>query len=139
MSSGMPRVSSDCRVERRLSSRSTTDSPNCVGIVDMRTSIFWSRAMTAIRPSCGMRFSAMSRPAISFSRSASAGAIFGSPCVCGISSPSMRKRICRRPSCGSTCTSEAFTCTASSNTDWSSLTTGASSAPAPRPSVPKSM
>ena len=43
--------------------------------------------------------------------------------------PSMRKRICRRFSCGSMWMSEAPTWIASSNTDCSSLTTGASSAP----------
>ena len=63
----------------RFSSRSTTDSPYCVGMVDMRTSIFWSRTMMFKRPSCGRRFSEMSRPAISFRRSTSAGPICSRP------------------------------------------------------------
>ena len=54
------------------------------------------------------------------------------------STPSMRKRICSRPSCGSLWMSEARTCVASSNTDCSSLTMGASSRPGLAASAPKS-
>ena len=139
ISAGMPTWSRPSSPVFWFSSRSTADSPCCVGMVDMRTSTGWSRTITAKRPSCGRRFSEISSAAMSFRRSTIAGPVLTSVSVCGSSTPSMRKRIWTLDSCGSMCTSEAFTCTASSNTDCNSFTTGASSAPRPAPRAPKSM
>ena len=69
---GMPSWSSVIRLSDWSSSRITTDSPSGVGIVDRRTSIDLSFTFTEKRPSCGRRFSAMSRPLISFRRVTSA-------------------------------------------------------------------
>ena len=91
------------------------------------------------RPSCGRRFSEMSSLDISLSRSTSAGAILESASVCRCSMPSIRKRICRRPSCGSMWISDARTCVASLNMVCSSLTTGASSSPTESAIRPKSI
>jgi hypothetical protein len=65
-----------------LSNRITTDSPNCVGMVEIRTSMLCARVFTLKRPSCGRRFSEMSRPDMSFRRETSAGAIFESAWCC---------------------------------------------------------
>ncbi len=65
-----------------LSRRITTDSPYCVGMVEMRTSMAAFFTLTLKRPSCGRRFSEMSRPDISFRRSTRAEAIFMSASVC---------------------------------------------------------
>jgi hypothetical protein len=58
-----------------LSRRITTDSPYCVGMVEIRTSTWALRTRTTKRPSCGRRFSEISRPDMSFRRSTIADAI----------------------------------------------------------------
>jgi len=78
-----------------LSKRITTDSPYCAGKVDIRTSTVPSLSRTAKRPSCGRRFSEMSRPDISFKRNATAPEILASASVCTCSTPSMRNRMRR--------------------------------------------
>ena len=127
ISGGNPSRSRPNAPELWESKRITTDSPCCVGMVEMRMSIDWFFSFTLKRPSCGRRFSEISKPDINFRRKASAVAILGSASVCICNTPSMRKRICKRASCGSMWTSEARICAASSNTDCSNLTTGASS------------
>ena len=69
----MPSRSTRSRPVFCVSRRITTDSPYCVGIVEMRMSIALPRMSTWKRPSCGKRFSEMSRPDISFRRNTSAG------------------------------------------------------------------
>ena len=135
---GMPSFSRSRSPLSRLSRRMTTDSPSCVGIVDMRTSTALSRTSTLKRPSCGRRFSEISSPAMSFKRNASAGATRKSASVCGCSSPSMRRRMRSTSSCGSMWISDAPTWVASSNNVCSRRTTGASSAPSDALSAPKS-
>ena len=138
MSCGMP-ISSSRRSESPWpSKRITTDSPYCEGRVDNRTSSVRSRSRNEKRPSCGRRFSEMSSPAISFRRCANAAAMRLSAVVWVCSTPSTRLRMSRPPSCGSRCTSDAPTCTASSNTLCSRRTTGAPSWPTAASSVPKS-
>ena len=70
--------------------RNTIDSPNCVGIVDMRMSKRESPDFTVMRPSCGRRRSAMSSCAISFRRTISAEMMRGSASTCTCKTPSMR-------------------------------------------------
>ncbi|MPN22360.1 hypothetical protein SDC9_169743 [bioreactor metagenome] len=131
---GMPILSSSSRPVFWLSRRMTTDSPNCVGKVEIRTSTGLPRTLMLKRPSWGRRFSEISRPDISFRRSATAEEILASASVWICSTPSMRKRMRNAFSCGSKWMSEARRRMASSNTVCSSLTTGASSAPGFRPS-----
>ncbi len=102
---GKPRRSSDNRLAPCApcgNSRNTTDSPNWVGMVEMRMSIAWLRILATKRPSCGSRRSAISRPLINFRRCTTAGAMRLSASVWIVSPPSMRKRICSLRSCGST-------------------------------------
>jgi len=62
-------------------------------MVEIRTSIWVLLTLTLKRPSCGKRFSEMSRPDMSFSRRTSAEAIFGSASACTCNIPSIRKRM----------------------------------------------
>jgi hypothetical protein len=94
--------------------------------VARRTSIERSRTFTEKRPSCGRRFSAMSRPLISFRRVTSALATPRPSMVCSCSTPSMRWRTRSRPSPGSMCTSDARMFTASWKMFWMRRMTGAS-------------
>src|SRR5213594_4208888 len=107
-------------------------------MVEMRTSTGCWRTSTLKRPSCGWRFSEMSSPAINLSRRASAAATRSSVSVCAWRWPSTRMRMRSLSSCGSMWMSEAPTCVASWNSDCSSLTTGASSAPRVASTAPKS-
>ena len=138
MAGGMPMLSSLRMAVPCSSKRMTADSPKVVGSVLRRTSIVWSFRRTVKRPSCGRRFSEMSNPAISFKRWASAPPMRLSAWVWVCKTPSTRTRICRLFSCGSMCTSDAPTCTASSNRDCSKRTTGAPSMPTVAVSSPKS-
>ena len=56
----------------RSSRRSTTRSPAAVGTIETRTSTSRPPTRSAMRPSCGSRRSAMSRPAMIFTRDTSA-------------------------------------------------------------------
>ncbi len=68
----MPSVARSSRADSLSSSRSTTRSPAPVGSVDTRTSTCRSPSFSAMRPSCGSRFSAMSRLAMILRRDTSA-------------------------------------------------------------------
>ena len=68
----MPSAVRSRRAESLSSRRSTTRSPGPVGSVDTRTSTCLSPSLSAMRPSCGSRFSAMSRLAMILSRDTSA-------------------------------------------------------------------
>ena len=93
----MPTCSSVSTPTNVLSKRITTDSPHCTGMVEIRTSTLWSRMRTLQRPSCGRRFSEMSRLAMSLIRVASAPAMRRSAIVCTRSTPSWRKRMRSSP------------------------------------------
>ncbi|MNY28464.1 hypothetical protein D3C86_1624390 [compost metagenome] len=139
MSAGMP-VRSRLNTPALWSSRrSTTDSPNCTGMVDTRTSRLWFLTRMLKRPSCGRRFSEMSRPAMIFRRMTSAETMRVSLISCSLSTPSMRWRRRRTFSSGSMWMSEAFICTASSNSICNRRTTGASLLSRLRPLKSKSL
>ena len=104
----------------------TTDSPCCTGMVDTRTSMLRLRTRMLKRPSCGRRFSEISSPDMIFRRITRADATRCSFITCSLSTPSIRWRIRTTPSSGSMWMSEAFICTASSNSVCSRRTTGAS-------------
>jgi len=127
---GMPSRSSVTTPPVWFRIRITTDSPCWVGMVEIRSSTWMFRTVATKRPSWGRRFSEMSRPDMSFRRSTSGAEIFDSASVWTYRTPSMRKRMKIRVSRGSMWMSEARTRSASPNTDCSSLTTCASSAPA---------
>ena len=55
-------------IAERSSTRSTTDSPNCVGRVEIRRSICLPPRLMVMRPSCGMRRSEMFRFAMTLRR-----------------------------------------------------------------------
>ena len=103
----MPSASSVRRPACLSSSRSTTRSPLPVGMVDTRTSMARPAMRSAMRPSCGRRFSAMSSEAITLMRETIAGCSprLGSTTL--RSAPSTRKRTSARDSKISRCTSEA--------------------------------
>jgi hypothetical protein len=69
----MPRWRKSSRPSRLSSSRSTTRSPWPVGRVETRTSTGRPATLSEIRPSCGRRFSAMSRWAMTLTRETSSG------------------------------------------------------------------
>ena len=79
-------------------SRSTTRSPGPVGSVEIRTSTCLSPSFSAIRPSCGSRFSAMSRLAMIFKRDTSAACSARGGSMTSCNTPSTRKRTTERPS-----------------------------------------
>ena len=101
-------------------------------MVEIRTSTVLPRSLMLKRPSCGRRFSEISRPDISFRRSTSAVAILrvglGLHVQHAVDAEADRSDF----SCGSMWMSEARVFCASSNTVCNSLTTGASSAPGAR-------
>jgi hypothetical protein len=80
------------------SSRSTARSPWLVGSVATRTSTWRPASRSEMRPSCGRRFSAMSRLAITLMREsiAACSARCGSTTFCSV--PSTRKRTTERDS-----------------------------------------
>ena len=97
----MPSAARSSCAESRSSSRSTTRSPDPVGSVDIRTSTCLSPSFSVIRPSCGSRFSAMSRLAMILSRETSAACSARGGSSTSTSTPSTRKRTVERPSYGS--------------------------------------
>ena len=112
---------------------STTFSPKTVGNVATRRSIFFPPTFIEILPSCGTRFSAMLRSAITFMRLIRPFWMFlGAGGIGSIKTPSTRKRIRRSCSRGSIWTSEARSATAWVITALTSLTIGASSTAASR-------
>jgi hypothetical protein len=127
-SGGMPSWSRFRMLLDWSSRRMTIDSPWATGMVDRRMSMRAFLTLIWKRPSCGRRFSEMSRPDISFRRVTSAEAMRVSSMICSCRKPSMRWRTRSRFSSGSMWMSDACTCVASSNMDCSSRTTGASSA-----------
>ena len=107
-------------------SRSTTRSPGPVGNVDTRTSTLLSPSLSAMRPSCGSRFSAMSRLAITLSRDTSAACSARGGSMTSLSTPSTRNRTTERVSYGSKCRSEARSRNACSSSALIIRITGAS-------------
>lgn len=74
------------------SRRSTARSPWALGSVDTRTSTARVPMRKLMRPSCGSRFSEMSRSAMIFRREISAACSARLGCTTSRSVPSMRKR-----------------------------------------------
>ena len=108
--------------------RMTTPSPSTWGIVTTRRSIEWPSTVSDTRPSCGTRFSEMSRLAMIFTREIVPGTIRRGMCVLSRSTPSTRKRTrMSRPS-GSKWMSDAPSSTPWAMIEFTSLITGASSA-----------
>ena len=106
----------------------TIPSPSTRGIVTTRVSIAWPSTVSDTRPSCGTRFSAMSRLAMIFTRETVPAIMRFGICVVSRSTPSTRKRTrISRPS-GSKWMSEAPSSTAWAMIELTSLMTGASSA-----------
>ena len=130
-----PRRSSVRRAWFLSSSRSTTRSPQAEGMVETRTSIARPPSSSAIRPSCGTRFSAMSSRAITLIRDTSSEASLrpGRSISCNV--PSTRKRITRLFSNVSMWISEAPSLIASASMALISLMIGASSSLSSRSSV----
>ena len=109
----------------------TTFSPSTVGRVATRMSSMRpaAAAFSEIRPSCGLRRSAMSSFASTFRRVVTPGVIrFGIRCT-SCSTPSTRKRTTSASSCGSKWTSEAPSSAAWKMTELTSRTSGASETP----------
>ena len=123
----MPSCSRSSRPACLSSRRITTRSPCPDGKVDTRTSTARPATRNEIRPSCGRRFSAISSFAITLIRDITNGAIFPGGCKISRNIPSTRKRIRKRFSNGSTCTSEALTFIASLNNALIKRMIGASS------------
>lgn len=110
----------------------TTDSPNCVGMVEMRTSTMALRILMAKRPSCGRRFLGNIQAGHQFqTQGQRRGDSIGFHLHLQHAVDAERTRSER--SWGSMWMSEARERMASSNTVCSSLTTGASSAPVAAP------
>ena len=127
-SGSMPRLSSAMSPRSWASSRSTMDSPNAQGTVETRMSMSLPAMRREMRPSWGRRRSAMSIPATSLMRDATAGkrSIGCVRRVC--STPSMRMRTAKLSSAGSTWMSEASKSTAWESRLFTSSMIGASSA-----------
>ena len=106
----------------------TTDSPSTVGSVATRMSTWRPSTVRPIRPSWGSRRSAMSRLAMILTRDTRPATIARATVVESLTTPSMRKRTFIPPGRGSKWMSEAPRSTASATIEWTSLTTGASSA-----------
>ena len=109
----------------------TIDSPSTVGSVATRMSSIRpaEAAFSEIRPSCGLRRSAMSSFASTFRRVVTPGASrLGIRCI-SWSTPSIRKRTSSESSCGSKWTSEAPSSAAWKMTELTSRTSGASETP----------
>ena len=110
-----PRRSSVRRAWFLSSSRSTTRSPQAEGMVETRTSIARPPSSSAMRPSCGTRFSAISSRAITLIRDTSSEASLRPGRSISCSVPSTRKRITRLFSNVSMWISEAPSLIASAN------------------------
>ena len=92
----MPKWRKSSRPSRLSSSRITTRSPWPVGKVETRTSTGRPATRNEIRPSCGSRFSAMSRWAMTFTRDTNSGPNARGGWSASRSTPSTRNRIIRR-------------------------------------------
>jgi len=112
----------------------TIVSPWLPGSTEVRTSISrpWL-VRKAMRPSWGLRFSAMSRPAMILRRDVRGPSSARSSDATSRSTPSMRRRTRTRFAKGSTCTSEARCTRASSSVRATSRMMGASSSSALEP------
>ena len=113
------------------SRRMTTDSPSTVGSVATRMSIIRpaAAALSEIRPSCGLRRSAMSSFASTFRRVVTPAIIrFGMRCT-SCSTPSMRSRTTSASSCGSKWMSLAPSSAAWKMIELTSRTSGTSEMP----------
>ena len=110
------------------STRITIDSPRTVGSVATRMSMWRPSTFRPTRPSWGMRFSAMSRSAMIFTRETRPAIMPRGTVVVSLTTPSTRKRTRIDLASGSKWMSEAPRSTASATIERTSLTTGASSA-----------
>ena len=109
----------------------TSDSPSTVGSVATRTSSMRpaAAAFSEMRPSCGLRRSAMSSFASTFRRVVTPGmSRFGMRCI-SCSTPSMRNRTTSASSCGSKWMSEAPSSAAWKRIELTSRTSGTSETP----------
>ena len=111
----------------------TTFSPYTVGRVETRRSMALPSTVSPMRPSWGMRRSAMSISAMTLRRDTTPGMIERGWRMRSCNTPSMRKRMRRSTSVGSTWMSEARSCTAWRITRFTNLTIGASSVTARSP------
>ena len=126
--SDMPSKSSPMSACDLSRMRITIPSPSTRGIVTTRVSIAWPSTVSDTRPSCGTRFSAMSRLAMIFTRETVPAIMRFGIWVVSRSTPSTRKRTrISRPS-GSKWMSDAPSSTAWAMIELTSLMTGASSA-----------
>ncbi len=110
----------------------TTFSPYTVGSVAIRRSSCLPPTRIDMRPSCGIRFSAMFMSAMTFSRLMRPPWMFFGECMTSCRTPSTRKRTRTSFSIGSMWTSDARSPTACVMIAWTSLTIGASSTAASR-------
>ena len=95
VSSDMPSRSSDMPAFSLSRIRITTRSPARLGKVETRTSTIRPPSVSPMRPSCGMRRSAMSRRAITFMRLTTTGATLAGSRRRSCNTPSARIRITR--------------------------------------------
>ena len=115
------------RAAARSSSRSTTRSPKPVGTSETRTSMSRPATRSRMRPSCGRRRSAMSSPAMIFTRAARVACTRAGGARTPWRMPSMRNRTAVVRSKGSRWMSLAPAFTASKRSAFTSRMTGASS------------
>ena len=87
--------------------RSTACSPKVVGSTATRRSIGWPPTLMPMRPSCGMRRCAMSRPPITFRRASTAACIEVGVSLSSRVTPSMRTLTTSRLAWGTKWMSEA--------------------------------
>ena len=130
MPSGMPTTSRSSMTTERSRIRMTTLSPNMVGSTLTRKSTGCPPTLSRMRPSCGMRRSAMSRSAMTLMRVVMAKARCRGGGTISYNTPSARMRILNSFSNGSKCKSLARSLIAINSTMFSSFRTGALSASA---------
>ena len=128
MASSMPSLSRSSDTTPRSSTRITTLSPKSVGRTDTRRSTGWPPTFSSMRPSCGIRRSAMSRFAITLMRVVIAKARCLGGGTISWSTPSALSRIRNSCSKGSKWMSLAPSRIARRSTMFKSLRTGALSA-----------
>ena len=105
----------------------TTFSPYTVGSVATRRSMLRPLTFIVMRPSCGMRRSAMLMSAMTFRRVITPAWMLRGERITSCSTPSMRNRMRRSVSVGSTWMSDARSLTAWFTSRLTNLTIGASS------------
>ena len=106
-SARMPKVFKSSVVEPLSKRRITMRSPCAVGMVERRRSMSRPATLMRMRPSCGMRFSAMFRLPMILTRLVIDGWNFLEVRTTSFKTPSLRKRIRTYFSIGSMWTSEA--------------------------------